>query len=469
MVFSSILFLVYFLPIFLLVYYVLPKAYKNAWLVIASLAFYTWGAPTFLPILILSCVIDYVSTFYFAKKKGKLWFVLVLISNVSLLLYFKYANFLSGNLNQFLNHFNLQSLPWQEVMLPIGISFLTFQKISYLVDVYRKDCEPQQSFINYLLFIVLFPHSIAGPIVRYKDIKAQLLGRFGNLNASFIFLGLFQFVIGLSMKVIIANPLGAKADLIFNALPNLDFANAWMGIICYTFQIYFDFAGYSAMAIGLGKMMGFIIPDNFNFPYTAQSITEFWKRWHITLSSWMKDYLYIPLGGNRNGNGRTYFNLFIVFMLSGFWHGASWNFLVWGAFHGLFLVVERLGLSKVLIKIGPFAMLYTLITVMIAWVFFRLEQFSDAVFFIEQLFTWPNSNIDWFKLGTRREIIVLGIACVFAFTPQILQTKLSTLYKAYPTKNWVAYFLMFLCVLLYVLCLGEIFATGFNPFIYFKF
>ncbi len=469
MVFSSILFLVYFLPIFLLVYYVLPNTYKNTWLVIASLAFYTWGAPTFLPILLLSCVVDYVSTFCFAKKKGKLWFALVLASNIALLLYFKYANFFTDNLNHFLTHFEMQALSWQEVALPIGISFLTFQKISYLVDVYRKDCEPQQSFINYLLFIVLFPHSIAGPIVRYKDIKAQLLGRFENLNASFIFLGLFQFVIGLSMKVIIANPLGAKADLIFNALPNLDFANAWMGIICYTFQIYFDFAGYSAMAIGLGKMMGFIIPDNFNFPYTAQSITEFWKRWHITLSSWMKDYLYIPLGGNRNGNLRTYFNLFIVFMLSGFWHGASWNFLVWGAFHGVFLVVERLGLSKVLIKIGPFAMLYTLITVMIAWVFFRLEHFSDAVFFIEHLFTWPDSNIDWFKLGTRREIIVLGIACVFAFTPQILQAKLSTLYKAYPTKNWVAYFLMFLCVLLYVLCLGEIFATGFNPFIYFKF
>ncbi len=469
MVFSSILFLVYFLPIFLLVYYVLPNTYKNAWLVIASLAFYTWGAPSFLPILILSCVIDYVSTFYFAKKKGKLWFALVLASNISLLLYFKYANFFSGNLNQFLNHFNIQSLSWREVMLPIGISFLTFQKISYLVDVYRRDCEPQQSFINYLLFIILFPHSIAGPIVRYKEIEAQLLGRFNTLNTSFIFLGLFQFVMGLSMKVIIANPLGAKANLIFNTLPSLDFAQAWMGIICYTFQIYFDFAGYSAMAIGLGKMMGFIIPDNFNFPYTARSITEFWKRWHITLSSWMKDYLYIPLGGNRKGKGRTYINLFIVFMLSGFWHGASWNFLLWGAFHGLFLVVERLGLSKILIKIGPFAMLYTFITVMIAWVFFRLENFSDAVFFIKHLFSWTGSYIDWFNLGTRREIIVLGIACVFAFMPPTLQNKLSNLFKAYPTKNWVSYFLLFLSVLLYILCLGEIFATGFNPFIYFKF
>ncbi len=469
MVFSSILFLVYFLPIFLLVYYVLPNTYKNTWLVIASLAFYTWGAPTFLPILLLSCVLDYVCTFYFARKKGKLWFALVLTSNIALLFYFKYANFFTVNLNLFLTHFEMQALSWQEVALPIGISFLTFQKISYLVDVYRKDCEPQQSFINYLLFIVLFPHSIAGPIVRYKDIKAQLLGRFENLNASFIFLGLFQFVTGLSMKVIIANPLGAKADLIFNALPNLDFAQAWMGIICYTFQIYFDFAGYSAMAIGLGKMMGFIIPDNFNFPYTAHSITEFWKRWHITLSSWMKDYLYIPLGGNRNGNGHTYINLFIVFMLSGFWHGASWNFLLWGAFHGMFLVIERLGLSKVLQKIGPFAMLYTFLTVMIAWVFFRLEHFSDAVFFIKHLFTWQGSSIDWFNLGTRREIIVLGIACVFAFMPLTMQNKLNKLYKAYPTKNWVSYFLMFLSVLLYVLCLGEIFATGFNPFIYFKF
>lgn len=469
MVFSSILFLVYFLPVFLLVYYVVPNKLKNTWLVICSLAFYVWGAPSFLPALLLSCLLDFFSTFYFSNKNKKLWFTLVLVSNISMLLYFKYANFFTENLNFILALFNGSQVSWKSVVLPIGISFLTFQKISYLVDVYRGDCQPQKSFIDYLLFIVLFPHSIAGPIVRYKDIHTQLTQRFGAITPAFVYLGLFQFVMGLSKKVFIANPLGAQADLIFNNLNALDFYGSWLGIICYTFQIYFDFSGYSDMAIGLGKMMGFVIPVNFNFPYTARSITEFWKRWHITLGSWMKDYLYIPLGGNKFGLNRTYFNLFTVFLISGFWHGASWNFVIWGAFHGSFLVIERLGFNGFLKKLGVFSIVYTFVAVLVGWVFFRLDTFSEAFIYLNAMFQIPKGFLSMNNLPPLRVMMMLIVGSFFAFQSVANQTKLNALLNGFSAKPAINYSFMFVVVLFYLLNLGELFATGFNPFIYFKF
>ena len=276
-------------------------------------------------------------------------------------------------------------------------------------------------------------------------------------------------MIGLSKKVLLANTLGAQADVVFNNMNTLSFTSSWMGILCYTLQIYFDFSGYSDMAIGLGKMMGFKIPENFRFPYTAKSITEFWKRWHITLSSWMKDYLYIPLGGNKLGINRTYFNLFFVFLISGFWHGASWSFLFWGAFHGTFLVLERLFLNKFLTKIGAISMFYTLLVVMIGWVFFRVEHFQDAIIYLNQMAHFSSIDYSYLSSLNQRFSSMLFVALFFSFQPQKIQDKLSNLFVEPTPSKALNYTFMLAMVFLYLIVLGELFATGFNPFIYFKF
>jgi len=345
MVFSSTLFLLYFLPAFLVTYSLVGKKRKNWVILFASIFFYSWGAPQFVFILIGSTILD----FYLVKqlflssevRRKKLFLILSLVMNLGLLAYFKYANFFIENVNMALNSMGATSVSWTNVVLPIGISFYTFQTLTYAIDVYRGVHKPLDKLHQYLLYILSFPQMIAGPIVRFNLVADQIVERRETIDDKLF--GFYRFCIGLAKKVLIANVLGHQAKEIME-LPadQLTFITSWIGILAYTFQIYFDFAGYSDMAIGLGKIMGFTFPENFNNPYNSRSITEFWRRWHITLGQWMKDYLYIPLGGNKGAHKfRLFFNLWFVFLVSGLWHGASWNFVIWGAYHGFFLILDH--------------------------------------------------------------------------------------------------------------------------------
>lgn len=329
MIFSSILFLLYFLPAFLLLYALAPKKAKNPILLASSIFFYSWGAPKFIFVILGTTLLDFFLVKKIAGsdsiKARKLFLTLSISVNVGLLFYFKYVNFFIENFNTVFHQLGLAEIPWVSVILPIGISFYTFETITYVVDVYRKEHEPQKNFWDYLLYILFFPKLIAGPIVRYNDFAKQLQSHFANENLSNRIQGLIRFIIGLSKKVLIANQLGLVADNVFIwDYELLDSFSAWMALLAFSFQLYFDFSGYSDMAIGLALMLGIKIPENFDNPYVSKSITEFWRRWHISLGSWMKNYLYIPLGGNQSSKkSRIYLNLWLVFIASGFWHGAS--------------------------------------------------------------------------------------------------------------------------------------------------
>lgn len=474
MVFSSITFLLYFLPIFLLVYNLIDKKFKNYFILLASIVFYAWGASDFIVILVLSTIIDFyiVKALYESpqKKRKQLLLFCSIFMNVGLLAYFKYANFFVDNVNQFLGILNVSGIGWTNVLLPIGISFYTFQTLTYSIDVYRGVHKPLEKLSNYLLYIMSFPQMIAGPIVRFNLIADEIIERKETINDKLQ--GFIRFCIGLAKKVLIANVVGEQADLIMNQpVENITFISSWIGILAYTFQIYFDFAGYSDMAIGLGKMMGFSFPENFNNPYTSKSITEFWRRWHMTLGQWMRDYLYIPLGGNRvDSKTRLYFNLWFVFLVSGLWHGASWNFVIWGAFHGFFLILDKIFLLQVLNKIGGFfSTIITFIIVVVGWVFFRLEKFDDAINYIKKMFSF-NTEMTFENISN--EFISIAIlAFIFSFvTASKIGKKLETLiyYNQQPTMFWYGKMILLSLVLL-VLSISAITAEGFNPFIYFRF
>jgi len=386
MLFSEPIFLFLFLPVLLAVYFATPERYKNFVLTISSLIFYAAGEDRFLPWLLGSIAVNYWIAIALDKYRGTDYSLPLLIlgvtSDLGLLIVFKYAAFIINNLNHLLALGHIHQLSLPSPRLPLGISFFTFHKISYKVDVYRGTAEVRRQPLDLALYILLFPQLIAGPIIRYHDIADQIFRR--TISRSTFAEGVRRFVIGLGKKMIIANTVALPADKIF-AIPHheLTCGLAWLGVICYSLQIYFDFSGYSDMAIGLGKMFGFRFLENFDYPYIASSITGFWRRWHISLSRWFRDYLYIPLGGNRCKPIRTYFNLLTVFLLCGAWHGASWHFVVWGLFHGSFLVIERLGLTKVL-KSAPksLAHVYTLLVVMIGWVLFRAETQPQAWSFL---------------------------------------------------------------------------------------
>ena len=351
MVFSSNVFLLCFMPMFFLVYFLLPKKTRNYTLLLASIVFYAWGAPDFL----LQLLFSIVANFYLVKamcrtdqpRRKKLLCALSLLISLGLLAYYKYANFLVDNLNALISWFQKDSspfsvfrFPFPQVLLPIGISFFTFQSITYTLDTYRGVNQPLRRLSDYMLYIIMFPQLIAGPIVRYCDVAEQIQQRESSMGDRLQ--GFYRFVIGLSKKILIADIMGAYVNATLkNPIAELDSGTAWLAALAYSFQIYFDFAGYSDMAIGLGRIMGFRFPENFDNPYTSRSVTEFWKRWHITLGSFIKNYLYIPLGGNRRGHARTYLNLWLCFLLSGLWHGASWNFVVWGALHGVLICLEN--------------------------------------------------------------------------------------------------------------------------------
>ena len=391
MLFSSTLFLFLFLPLTLVAYLVVGRRLRNVLLLLASLFFYLWGENIYVLVMLSSITMNYIFGLLIDRNikrgdSGKLPMVLGVVANLGLLIFFKYTNFIVDNVNILLGTMGVAAINIEPIHLPIGISFFTFQAMSYIIDVYRKDSNVQKNPINLGLYIALFPQLIAGPIVRYHDIADQINRRKTRLLD--VAAGSERFIFGLGKKVLIANPLALVADQIF-ALPvdQLSTGAAWIGVICYTLQIYFDFSGYSDMAIGLGRMFGFRFLENFNYPYISRSIREFWRRWHISLSSWFRDYLYIPMGGNRLGEKRTRRNLLIVFLLVGLWHGASWSFIVWGLIHGLFLIFERSRPGRFIEKMPtPLQLVYTLLVVMNAWVFFRVEKLSDALDYLAVMY-----------------------------------------------------------------------------------
>jgi len=456
-VFSSITFLFFFLPTTLILYFVVPKKYKNTILLLLSLLFYAWGEGIYIAFLLLSIV----GNFFCAKKisqKGKVPLFFGVLFNILLLGVLKYALFFTETLNSVF-HLHISS---PHIHLPIGISFFTFQALSYIIDVYRKKIHVQKSITKLGLYISLFPQLIAGPIVRYSDIESEIDTR--TINLQKVTEGAQRFIIGLSKKVLIANTLASTADLILDG--NTDLLSspiAWLGILCYTFQIYFDFSGYSDMAIGLGKMFGFSFPENFHYPYISTSIREFWQRWHISLSSWLKDYLYIPLGGNRKGMYRTYVNLIIVFLLCGLWHGAAWNFILWGGYYGIFLVLERIGFIQNFLKKIPklFLHIYALLVVIIGWVFFRIESIPQAFLYIQHMFTFSewNNFASQLQYYFTPKFSILFLCAILASTP------IAQLVK----RKYRMYFIQPILILLLLLCSLELASGSYNPFIYFRF
>lgn len=471
MVFSSNIFLFFFLPIFLIAYFVTPQKFRNYTLLLFSLIFYAYGAPDFVFLLVGECIVNYFIVRGMAKteKTGtKKWLcALSVIMALGLLLYFKYANFFMENLNAILGWMHHEPVGWMKVALPIGISFFTFQSITYTIDVYRGTTPPSNKLTDYVLYIMMFPQLIAGPIVNYNSVAAQLVERTSTMEDRVV--GFYRFIIGLGKKVLIANTLAAYADQVF-AMNYADLATstAWIGILSYTFQIYFDFSGYSDMAIGLGKMMGFKFPENFNDPYTSRSVTEFWKRWHMTLGNFIMNYLYIPLGGNRKGKGRMYLNLWLCFLLSGLWHGASWTFVLWGAFHGLFICADKLFLKDLLKKAGKWpAVILTFFVVNMGWVLFRVDTAADAGGFYQALFafkgglTQPADRLFWFTFG---------LAVIFSFLTLFKggQRLQDTIFADHYSKG-LSWTMFAICLVLLILSAGSLCVSDFNPFIYFRF
>jgi alginate O-acetyltransferase complex protein AlgI len=474
MVFSSIVFLLYFLPLFLLAYYLVDRKFKNIVILLFSIFFYSWGAPKFIFVILITTFVDFhlvkLMSSTHSRLGRRLMLTLSVSINLGLLIYFKYSNFFIENVNSMLSVFGEKDIHWTKLVMPIGISFYTFETITYVVDVYRRVHKPLHNFWDYQLYIILFPKLIAGPIIRYHDLADQITDRSENETVDNILTGFYRFAIGLAKKVLIANQMGLQANGIF-ALDyhQIDTCTAWIGILAYTFQIYFDFSGYSDMAIGLGKMIGFKFPENFNNPYISQSITEFWRRWHISLGAWMRNYLYIPLGGNRVGSKlRLYFNLWLVFLVSGLWHGASWSFVVWGAYHGLFLVLERLFLLKVYEKIGKFfSTLITFMVVVIGWVFFRIVNLSDAFVYLKRMFAFNFHNTLRVETGFYFYLCIAVFFAFFAYFKKGLNAQKAIYFNDYNNVKHVAVTCM--SVMLFILSISSITAFGFNPFIYFRF
>lgn len=461
MVFSSGVFLLVFLPITFIVNLFLSTKQSNIWLLIASLLFYAWGEPFFVFLMILSIILNWLVGMGIGKSEGKLKRLILtlgIVFDLGFLGYYKYAGFVVSLLNRIVHH-EIMSVP--QIALPIGISFFTFQAISYIVDVYRKDTEYSKSIVNVALYIAFFPQLIAGPIVKYRDINKQIEKRQANWVK--VSDGFRRFIYGLAKKVLISNVLGLCVDTIYaNDMSFIDYKVAWIGALAYTFQIYYDFSGYSDMAIGLGKMFGFDILENFDYPYVSKSISEFWRRWHISLGSWFREYLYIPLGGNRKGEIRTYINLCIVFFLTGLWHGANLTFVFWGLYHGFFRIVERLGFDKWLKKHNVLATIYCFLVVNFGWVIFRSTSIINSLRYLSRMilpFKYNNSTIEMYTFLNLKVVFIgvvaiLGAGCV----PKKIAKK---------WKNSIPEAIY--CVVLLILCLASIASNTYNPFIYFQF
>lgn len=463
MVFSSITFLFYFLPIVLIIYYLIPNKYKNIVLLISSFIFYFYGEPKNIYIMILSILATYIFGILIDKYKktkySKIFLILSIFINIGLLIYFKYADFIIKNINLWLSN----KIDLIHVILPIGISFYTFQLISYIVDVYRGEAKVQKNIIKLATYISLFPQLIAGPIVRYTTIENQLENREYNMKNFSI--GVRRFIIGLGKKVMIANVMGNLIN-IFLVSDEKSVLFYWLYAIALMIQIYFDFSGYSDMAIGLGKMLGFDFPENFNYPYIATSITDFWRRWHISLSSWFRDYTYIPLGGNRVSKLKWIRNIIIVWMLTGLWHGAEWNFVIWGLYFGVLLIIEKVFLLKWLQKIPKvISRIYTLFIVMISFIIFNGEGISTILENIGGLFKFVSipliTNESMYYLKSYIIVIILGIIGATPICKNILTNE--------KLKKIVNILEPIYLLLIFIICTSYIVDGSFNPFLYFRF
>jgi alginate O-acetyltransferase complex protein AlgI len=464
MVFSSLLFLYIYLPVVLAVYYIVPVRWRNVWLFIVNLVFYGWGEPVYILLMLVSIGINYASGLLIDKcrdrdKTAKLILAGSTVLSLSLLLFFKYFDLFAETLNQL----PFLSIPLLHLTLPIGISFYTFQTMSYPIDVYRGDAHVQKNIISFGTFVALFPQLIAGPIVRYKDVADQLDFRAGS--AEQFASGVQRFVIGLGKKVLIANNIGMLWDIYAaQDAASLTFLGAWLGILAFSFQIYFDFSGYSDMAIGLGRMIGFEFRENFNYPYISKSVTEFWRRWHISLSTWFRDYVYIPLGGNRRGLRRQFLNILIVWALTGIWHGASWTFLLWGLYYAIFLVAEKAFLLKRLEKAPVLGHIYTLFVAVCGWVLFQTASLHQAAVFYRAMFGFGSAGMvgsgDLYYLANFALLFILAaVAC----TPlaQHLYSRLSARFKGLAAPAMI--------VLVMLLSTAYLVDATYNPFLYFRF
>ena len=457
MVFSSVTFLFLFLPIVLAAFWLTPPRWRTSVLVAASWIFYAWGEKTLVALLVLSALFNWAMAIEIGGADGRVRRVLLTVAvavNLAALVYFKYTDFLLAQLNALLAWGHVRRVIWQPVHLPIGISFVTFEAISYLVDVYRGHLRPAKNPINVAFYLAFFPHLIAGPILRYSDIAPSLEKPWPGLTE--FDRGVARFITGLGKKVLIANVLGQVADQIF-ALPGaqLGTAVAWLGILCYSLQIYFDFSGYSDMAIGLGHLFGFTLPENFRLPYTADSIRDFWRRWHISLSSWFRDYLFLPLGGSRQGPARTYRNLLVVFLLCGLWHGASTTFIVWGLYHGVFLALERTRFGAGLARLPALVRrAYTVLVVMVGWVLFRAATLAAATGYLAAMFGKGGHDRVPLRYYLSPEVLlVLAVAMPLSVWSVTLR----------PAPALMVQTAVFVLSLLYVA------AGTYNPFIYFRF
>ncbi|MCF8256335.1 MAG: MBOAT family protein [Flavobacteriales bacterium] len=477
MLFSSLLFLFLFLPLVLAAYLAVPRSWKNGLLLLVSILFYAWGGVSYTIVLLSSILLNHGCAVMIQRNDGtpsKRWLKAGILLNVVVLIVFKYLDFIIRNINAAGGLFGAPlAIPEAGIHLPLGISFFTFQQMSMLWDVYRSTDRQPLRLTETALYVALFPQLVAGPIVRYHDIIDQIRKRAGSM---ILFRsGVHRFAIGLFRKVVLANGCASVADEVMGSgISDLTTGAAWLGIVAYSLQIYFDFSGYSDMAIGMGRMFGFNILENFNFPYIARSIQEFWRRWHISLSTWFRDYVYIPLGGNRGSGRRTYLNLSIVFLLTGLWHGATWSFVFWGLFHGLFLMIERLGLGRWLQRVPyPVAGAYTLLVVMVGWVFFRLEEFPDAMEYVGRMFgAGGTGNLSALMFLNRESVATLLLAATAA---TMLFKKMAEAADRWESGTgavgkWVLEVLrivMVVAALFY--CAIQLNAGSYNPFIYFRF
>ena len=464
MVFSKPIFLFGFLPIVLLLYYIAPRRLRNTVLFVASLIFYAWGEPKLVLLMIATIVVDYcaglmIERFSEKKKASRAILVAALVINLGLLGIFKYANFMIESINALVGG-NIGLL---NIVLPIGISFYTFQSLSYVIDVYKKVVPVERNILNFATYVTLFPQLIAGPIVQYKTIADELSER----QESFALFseGIWRFAVGLGKKVIIANQIGSVWTEISGSPESLTVGKAWIGALAFTFQIYFDFSGYSDMAIGLGKMFGFNFLENFNYPYISKSITEFWRRWHISLGTWFKEYVYIPLGGNRKGLKRQIFNILVVWMLTGLWHGASWNFVVWGLYFGLILVLEKAFLLKIFAKIpAAFAHIYSILLIVFGWVIFECGSMGEIINYFRSMFGvgvsfWSNDTT-YILCNT---LLLFAVAAVCSTQlGKVVKAKLSVRFK---NGYWECAIVAVLLLLSLVFLAGD----SYNPFLYFRF
>lgn len=466
MVFSSLEFIFVFLASVLAVYYLVPPKARNIVLLLFSLVFYGWGEPVYVFLMIATITVDYICGYIIGRdldskpKRAKVTLIVSIVINLALLGVFKYYDFFAGTLNSLLGR---GVFPTLGLTLPIGISFYTFQALSYVIDVYRRDARVQKNIAAFGTYVTLFPQLIAGPIVRYADVDDQLRERTHSLTlfAS----GCRTFICGLAKKILLANAAGAMWNSL-SAAAEPDALGAWLAIVFYTFQIYFDFSGYSDMAIGLGKMFGFSFRENFYYPYVSESITEFWRRWHISLSTWFREYVYIPLGGNRRGVGRTYFNLFCVWLLTGLWHGASWNFVLWGLYYFALLVIEKTFLLRLLERAPKFLRhIYSMAAVIFGWLLFVIEDVSSIGAYLSRMFGGTGvfaTQITVYELV--RNLVFLAIL-ILASTP----APKKLWYKLYSKGTPWRIVQSVVCAIAFVLCIAYLVDSSYNPFLYFRF